>query len=62
MKEKLLQEALEVKTLYNCGKISRDEAKEKIKPYAEYFNNRSKELASKYNVKPTKFSFTSFMR
>lgn len=54
--------AQEIKVLYKCGKISRDEAKAMIKPYADYFNAKSIELAKKYNQRPKKFNFTAFMR
>ena len=58
----LYYEAQRIKMLYKCGEISREEAKEMLKPYAEYYNAKSKELAKKYNQKPSKFNFVSFMR
>ena len=58
----LYQKALTIKVLYNSGCISREEAKKEIKPYAIYFNDTSKRIAEKYNRKPQKFSFNSFMR
>lgn len=54
--------AREARILYNTGVISREEAKEMIKPYAEAFNKKSAEIAAKYNLKPKKFSFISFVR
>ena len=52
----------EIKEEYRAGIITRDEAKERIKPYADAFNKKSKELAKKYNVRAQKFSFNAFMR
>ena len=54
--------AQEIRVLYRCGEISRDEAKKLIKPYADYFNAKSIELAKKYNQRPKKFNFNAFMR
>lgn len=62
MKEELKREAEEIRTLYNSGVITREEAKKRIKPYAEYYNQRAKEIADKYNQRPMKFSFVGFMR
>lgn len=59
---KLYEEALNIKTLYKIGTISREEAKERIKPYADRFNKKSVEIAKKYGQKPQLFSFASFMR
>lgn len=59
---KLYEEAQSIKTLYLIGKISREEAKKRIKPYADRFNEKSIELAKKYGQKPQLFSFASFMR
>ena len=61
-KLKLYEEALAIKKLYNVGIISREEAKNRIKPYANWFNEKSVEIAKKYNQKPQLFSFVSFMR
>lgn len=57
-----IYEANEIKALYKMNMITRKEAKERIKPYEEHFNTKSKELAKKYNQKPKLFSFVSFMR
>lgn len=58
----LYENAVKVKKLYNSGIITRKEAKEKLTEYESYYNNKSLELAKKYNQKPVKFSFNSFMR
>jgi len=60
--KELYFKALEVRALYNRGQITRKEAKELIKDYEDYFNQRAVELAKKYSQKPVKFSFNSFMR
>lgn len=54
--------AMETKILYKNGIITREEAKEKIKPYEEYYNNKMKELAKKYHQRTKPFNFIAFMR
>lgn len=58
----LYQEAVEVRNQYRRGLISREQAKERIKPYEEYYNETVVRLAKKYNQKAKKFSFSSFIR
>lgn len=58
----LYEEALKTRTLYRTGQITREEAKSMIKDYEKYYNQRSIELAKKYNQKANKFSFNNFMR
>nr|DAS64221.1 MAG TPA: hypothetical protein [Caudoviricetes sp.]DAZ32765.1 MAG TPA: hypothetical protein [Caudoviricetes sp.] len=58
----LEETARKARILYNRGAITREEAKEMVKPYAEAFNRISAEIAAKYGRKPMKFSFVSFMR
>ena len=60
--KELYNKAIETKRLYNTGVITRKEAKEMIKYYEEYYNQKSIEIAKKYNQRPSKFSFNSFMR
>lgn len=57
-----LQDALETRVLYRLGKITQEEAKKRIAPYAELFNSKSRELAKKYGQRPKLFSFAGFMR
>lgn len=52
----------EGKYLYKIGKITREEAKEKIMPYIQAFNEKSISIAKKYGMKPKKISFTSYIR
>ena len=59
---KSYEEAMKAKILYNLGKITRNEAKEMIEPYAKDFNEKAKELAKKYNVKAKSFNLSSFLR
>jgi hypothetical protein len=47
---------------YRLGNITEKEAKEKLKNFIKEFNEKSIEKAKKYNVKPKKFNFKSFMR
>ena len=58
----LYEQALQTKALYRSGKISREEAKEQIKPYEDFYNAKVVEIAKKYKRKPMKFNFASFMR
>ena len=55
-------EAEKAKALYKTGCINRQEAEEHIIPYIEMFNERSKEIARKYNMKPRLISFSTFVR
>lgn len=62
MNTELYNMAQEVKYLYRTNQITRKEAELRLIPYKNYFNELSKEKAKKYNQKPYKFSFESFMR
>ena len=46
--------AFEARCAYKKGLITRAEAKTDIEPYIKLFNNRSMEIAKKYNMKPKK--------
>ena len=54
--------AFEAKESYKHGFISRKEAKEIIMPYIEAFNQKSKEIAAKYGMRPKAISFAGFLR
>lgn len=58
----LYLKAMEIKKLYNTGCIDRKEAKKQLEEYEEFYNKKAKEIAKKYNQKPSKFSFINFMR
>lgn len=60
--KKLQLNAFEAKMLYLSGKISRDEAKKKIRPYSEEFNRIGRENAEKYHQKFKPFSFAAYIR
>lgn len=62
MDNELYIQAQEIRILYNSGLITREEARKKIKPYADYYNAKVEEIAKKYNRKAKKFNFNSFMR
>jgi hypothetical protein len=62
MNIELYQKALDTRCLYRAGKITREEAKEQIQPYADFYNETVKRVAKKYNKKPKLFNFSSFMR
>jgi len=60
--EELKERAEQSRVLYNRGEITRDEAKEYIMPYINTFNERSKEIAKKYSMKPKTISFGQYVR
>lgn len=60
--EELKMRADQARSLYRCGHITRREAEEDIRPYAEAFNTKSKEIAKKYGQRARLFSITSYLR
>lgn len=54
--------AFEARLLYNKGAITREEAERMIAPYKAAFNQKSRELAEKYHVRPQRFSMAAFLR
>ena len=65
MKEEIMelkQKAENAKYLYRTNAISRETAKEEIMPYIEAYNQKSLEIAKKYNQKAKKLTFASFVR
>ena len=62
MKYETLEALNEIKFKLHIGIISYDEAKQRAKPLLKIMNDKSIELAKKYNVKPKKITFSSFMR
>lgn len=59
---KLKQIAEEYRFLYQTNQITRDIAKNNIMPYINAINEKSKEIAKKYNQKPKKVTFITFIR
>lgn len=59
---KLKQKAEEYRFLYKTNQITRDIAKNNIVPYINAINEKSKEIAKKYNQKPKKVTFITFIR
>jgi polyhydroxyalkanoate synthesis regulator phasin len=62
MLDNLKETAEKGRILYNRGEISREEAKEYIMPYINACNEKSKEIAKKYGMKPKTISFGQYMR
>lgn len=60
--ETLRAVAINAKTLYLRGMISREEAKRRIQPYCDEYNRIGREKAKKYNQKFKPFSFVAYMR
>ena len=59
--KQLLEKALLAKSKFHYGVISEKEAAEKISPFIEAYNSKSKEVAKKYNQRPRLISFSSFV-
>lgn len=63
MDVKELQGTAEIyRAKYNLGQCSREEAKKYIMPYINEVNKKGLEIAKKYNRKPIKITFYSYIR
>lgn len=62
MNQELRAKAEEAKQLYRIGKMTREDAQQIIVPYLEAVNNKSKELAKKYDQKPKLVTFAAYLR
>lgn len=51
-----------IKNALDMGWITYNEAKEMAKPVIKSINDKSKELAKKYNMKPQLVNFSSIIR
>lgn len=60
--KELLYNAETAKCEFLVGAITYEECKERVMPYIDKVNQRSVELAKKYNQKPRKITFKGFMR
>lgn len=60
--EEIKARAFEARDSYRAGFITRNEAKEMIMPYIKLCNEKSKQIAKKYNMKPRYISFFGFIR
>ena len=58
----LKETAEEARSFYGTGQLTREEAKEKIQPYLNAVNEKSKELAKKHGIKHRDVSFIGFIR
>lgn len=58
----LRAQAEHYRTLYRMGAVDVAKAKEMINPYIEAVNEKSKQLAKQYNVKPKFVSFGGYCR
>lgn len=56
------QRAEQGRYLYRIGEISQKEAKALVMPYLNAVNSKAKEIAKKYNMRPKKVDFRSFVR
>lgn len=62
MNKELRNKAEEARRSYRSNLINRDEAIERINPFIEAYNTKSKEIAKKYNQRPKTISVASFLR
>lgn len=60
--EIIKEQAFIARDSYRAGLIGRDEAKKIIMPYIILFNDKSKKIAKKYNMKPKLITFAGFVR
>lgn len=58
----LMNNAIYYRNLYNMGKVTEDIAKENINPYLNKVNEKSTEIAKKYNQKPKLIKFSQYVR
>lgn len=54
--------AEEGRMLYRSGSIDMEKVKAMIMPYLNAVNDKAKELAKKYHMRPRKVNFYSFVR
>lgn len=60
-KQKLKYYARAIRNLYLQGDITKETAEEELKDYIEFYNETSK-IMEKYNRRPIKFCFDTFIR
>lgn len=60
--QQLKDDAFLARNLYKGGAIDREEARTRIMPYINAYNVKVVEIAKKYNQKPKKISFITFLR
>lgn len=60
--EELRSKAFVAKMMYKSGKISRNEARERIVPYLEEVNRIGFKKAAKYHLKYRPVSFSYYLR
>lgn len=60
--KQLRDQAERGRSLYRSSEITQKEAKEMVQPYLDAVNERGKELAKKFNVRPKKVGFKGFVR
>lgn len=60
--EEIKMQAEYYRSLYRSNQCSRELAKEMIQPYLDLVNEKSKEIAKKYNQKAKLVAFASYVR
>ena len=62
-KTELLEKAYAARDLYIIGEITREEALEYVSPYVKTFNEKSKEIAKRFEIKkPKLITESQFLR
>lgn len=61
-KKEIQEQAYLYRDLYRLGKVTREEAKEKIMPYLDFVNETSKKICKKYNQKHRNVTFSNYVR
>lgn len=62
-KIELLEKAYAARDLYIIGEITREEALEHVSPYVKTFNEKSKEIAKRFEIKkPKLITASQFLR
>ena len=58
----LKEQAESYRVLYKTNQVSREEALQKIQPYIDAVNEKSKSIAKKYNMRPKFVTVTGYLR
>ena len=61
-REALYDKAIKARSMYRSGLLTRKEAIKEIEPYTIMYNEKSKEIAKKFNQNPKLMSIPAFLR
>lgn len=60
--KQLQAQAEEARAAYRAGHMTREDCNKLVKPYAEAYNTRAKELAKEYGMRFKPFSMAAYLR